>query len=134
MQRIVMTYSTGGGYECGSYEHVMCFNYESIEAFYVHFEDALKEAKEKTDQYTSVYDKWNRSRPLDKKDKNYKKLCDEWFAKRPMGNHSDNFSFIGIEFDWRDFWVGEHLGDGCWDMPDIKEINEWFASKVENPS
>lgn len=44
--KIVVDYMTAGSFQCGSYNIVLCFEYESTEAWLVGFDELLKESKE----------------------------------------------------------------------------------------
>lgn len=135
MQKIVVRYSSDGGYECGCYDHVLCFNYESPEAWVVHFEELLKERKKQIKETEEAYRKWIKRQPphtmvvgghvlFDKKHKGAEEKYALWLGQQPQYPQRD-FIFCGHNFYIEDFCVGDDLT-----LPEVYELNEWFEKCV----
>lgn len=97
MTKIVVCYDIYGGFECGSYPQVLCFEYESSEAWLLDFETALKSCKDT--EWKSTFHEFD--------------FC---FYKFRVG-----------DFETRDA-VGKKTGQLF--LPDVYELNEWFAQRV----
>lgn len=112
--KIVVTYETDGGYECGSYLNVYCFNYDSAEAWFLDFEEALKNQIEKWEKNRKEIDNYWRNMPR-VKDKSI-----------PI-EVSDEFYFCGREFSIHTFKNKEGF---C--LPLVLELDEWFEQQCVN--
>lgn len=111
--KIVVKYELDGGYDCGSYQQTLCFNYESTEAFLVNFEIALKA-----------------------------KLAEVKATREKEGYHyiKSDFVFCGHEFDASDFIVAQDEWMSAKkhkskteeiELPDVFELEEWFESNCK---
>ena len=110
--KIVISYDSDGGCECGSYLNIHRVVYESCEAWIVHFEEALDRAvalKEEHREKKATYDIRNLKPYM------------EWVNNDP-GN---TFIFCGIEWYIDQFYSYKTKTK---DLPEVLELNEWFES------
>lgn len=131
--RLVLTYNVSDGYTY-AYEVVTPIVYESAEAFYCHFEEALQLHVEKLSSYHKTYDNWyakilpiRRQIRTDKKDKNKDKWLDrhaEMMKEMPTRPDS-KFRIGNYEFEYEYFVVNVN-GKVEISMPDICTVDEWF--------
>jgi hypothetical protein len=130
--KIVVCYDTGGDYECGSYHHSLCFEYESPEAFLVDFETAVKEKIERLQRWNEREKKWQDEKPapyLSGRGKNRELLKQkhaEWLNQRPSITDDferSDFNFCGYEFSIHDFTYGGNYAN--LDLPNVYSLEEW---------
>ncbi|RJQ25051.1 hypothetical protein C4577_06610 [Candidatus Parcubacteria bacterium] len=133
--KIVMEYSEHGGYECGCYEHVLCFEYESKEAFIIDFEICLNEVRLNRFFYKKNREEWDKEKPALK---NNVEKAREWLGKQP-NRPSDKFEFCGQKFDYENFViVGEWESPSFikeneqFELPEVYELDEWWQAKRLN--
>jgi hypothetical protein len=107
MQKLVITYDIDGGFECGSYEQIICLEYESPEAFIVEFEDKLKCAYEQYKKWFAT--PWNKRGNL---------------SYVPYGQH--------IVMNFVKFPLEHFVTKDAYEMPDIRTLEEWFYSRIND--
>lgn len=111
MRRIVVSYNSDGGYECGSYLNIHRIMYESAEKWLMDFELALDEAIAKRKIIDEEYKKWQKEEP-----KHGSPLYLEWLRRDPYSGRTDYFEFGGQEWLTTCFYQN---------LPEVLELEEW---------
>ena len=144
MDKIVVEYSYGGISDGG--HAVLCVEYESVEAFYVLFEEKMQEYKSLREKHIEEYQKWEpvwkklsweikkfrnltMSPKREAKLKELEEACLENEKVRPK-KLPISFKIDEFQFDYDDFveWVGD--GTVNISMPTIMTLEEWFKARV----
>jgi hypothetical protein len=125
--KIVVTYTTGD-WE-GTYDHILCFNYESAEAWLVDFDNKLKEMKAKREEFKKLEKEWYKREPSIHKlsPERANEVMAKWYSIRPMVTYGV-FTFCNYHFYTNDFIYG----DSSVNLPDVFELNEWFDGVAKN--
>lgn len=126
--KIVMQYNVDGGYECGTYEIVLAFEYDSAEAFLLDFEKAWQEIDEQIRNHEKQIKEWRKSEsePKNATQKDYNK----WIANFPATPGS-TFYFCGHSFYWNDFREFDRKSkEYKVILPNVYELNEWHTKKM----
>jgi len=145
--KLVISWYTGGDYECNAYQHVVPTEYESAEAFICNWEKALKEALAKFEHYSKITEEYKQKKysffkqiAKIKDEKKKEKLENEFnllikekedYFKNNSFQSFESFIFAGIRF-----YCLEHYGrdnenkidKNKIDFPTIQTLEEWFES------
>jgi hypothetical protein len=133
IQRLVVEYIIeGDGYESSDQYYTVCCEYESPEAFLVHFEEKLKDIGERLyDVCTKEREKWNAARNAGKRpvvSELYRCTVDE--------------GYIGFELAGQVWRLHNHAVDldgynsskrPIYTLPDVYTLEEWFSLRLREP-
>lgn len=131
MAQIVMSHNYSN-YECPGTE-VLCFEYDSPEAFLVGFEDAWRAANQRLKDSKIAVEKWLSNRPKSRsKSRKHEEEMQKWFASRPK-DADHYFLFCGYRFQIEEFQNNGEAGQkDPFDVPDVYELQEWFKARCIN--
>ena len=110
-----MVYETEGGWDYPSQTLTCTFLYESVESFYVHFEEKLKEKQKEFLEFKKIEEKYNK-----KKQKSFDNT--RWFLDYPQ-RPDLHFEFNSYKFNFENFY---DFKNNKIEMPKIFELEEWF--------
>ena len=115
--------------DCHS-EHVLCFRYESAEAWLVHFEEKLRKCFHDWEHDYKLYGEWQARKPnLSVKGTKNRQKAEEkynlWKKEEPNKGNS-SFEMCNHTFYFWDFYTLR--GSTHWEnpLPEVHELNEWF--------
>jgi hypothetical protein len=128
MERLVISYTTDGGYDCGSYDHVLPVVYESKDKLIADFKDivigywfAYEDHRDKEKKWTSKEPRYTATKDEQKLEK-YATRYTAWLDNQPVLKQSEDFKIGDIEFYAMDFIVS-----GDYSPPTIQTLDEWFS-------
>lgn len=123
--QLVVTYTKGVLY--GVCKEVVCFEYESKQAFIADLEQAVYNARRHCQETKKAWHDWKKQEP----EPYYTEKWNQWANSEP--DHSWTFLFLGHKFPLGCF--AGLLENGI-HMPEIMELQQWFhknAHKGDNP-
>lgn len=126
--RLVITFTINGGWDCPSYDKVIPVEYESSEAFLVHFDDAMKAYVEAQVKHGKDTEKWWKKEPRTSGKPRYgSEAYARWYATQPKFPielatiNLNGFRFLASELidDYKDY---------TYTLPTVQTLEEWFEN------
>jgi hypothetical protein len=130
--RLVITFSISGGWDCPSYDKVVPVEYESAEAFLVHFDDAMKAYSEASKKHSQDIEKWWKREPRTSGKPRYgSEKYAAWQASKPTPPGLLNI----IDLNGFRFWASdliEEYKDYTYTLPTVETLEEWFEKGIRH--
>jgi hypothetical protein len=159
-EKIVVEWTSDGGYECGGFLNVVCLVYESVEAFYVHLDEAVNNYLAACKAHEEAHQVWQEKygklandvkmvrrkdraklRPVDEPcpDSPQERILRDHLLSQPKRPEAE-CTLAGKLWDLNDFIYTKREGEGTKrvkvsveaSLPSIMRLDEWFEAKVKD--
>lgn len=122
MQRLVVSYTIDGGYDCGCYCQVVPVQYEDKESFLADHANAVIAYWLCYEEFNEAEKKWWSAEPRGKVKGDGEKKWNDWAGRKPQMKMCQLFKMKGVEFDAFNFIEG-----GDYNPPTVQTVDEWFG-------